>query len=143
MKEKTINFLVIEDNELDVEKISRGFRRLKIANRVTIAGDGYTALDMLRGNGAHEKLLGPLVILLDLNMPRMNGFEFLEILRADDAIKHLPVFVLTTSDRDKDIADAYRLNVCGYIVKPIELEQMFEAIGTLGMYWQLMELPSN
>ncbi|MEM7276745.1 MAG: response regulator [Pseudomonadota bacterium] len=142
MKENAINFLVIEDNELDVEKISRGFRRLKIANKVTIAGDGYAALDMLRGNGIHEKLHGPLVVLLDLNMPRMNGFEFLEILRADDAIKHLPVFVLSTSDREKDIEEAYRLNVCGYIVKPIELEQLFEAIGTLGMYWQLMERPN-
>lgn len=143
MKEKTINFLVVEDNELDVEKISRGFRRLKIRNTVTIAGDGYVALDMLRGSNQHEKLKGPLVILLDLNMPRMDGFEFLEILRADEGLSHLPVFVLTTSDRDKDVEDAYRLNVCGYIVKPIELEQMFEAIGTLGMYWQLMELPGS
>ena len=141
MSEQTTGFLVVEDNDLDLEKIVRGFSRLKIQNEVIRAENGIDALDVLRGVNGREKPPTPCVVLLDLNMPRMNGFEFLRELRDDPEIAHTPVFVLTTSDRQQDINKAYEYGVCGYIVKPIEVTQMFEALGTLNAYWKLCETP--
>ena len=138
---KATTFLVVEDNDLDVEKITRGFERLKIVNYVTCVENGYEALDILRGTNGKDRLVAPYIILLDLNMPRMNGLEFLEALRADVTIANSPVFVLTTSARQKDVNAAYAFNVCGYIVKPVEMGQMLGALNTLNMYWNLCELP--
>ncbi len=139
--QKTINFLVVEDNELDAEKISRGFRRLSIANNLIVAANGFEALDLLRGSNGREKLTEPLVVILDIQMPRMGGFEFLQILRADPELSHLPVFVLSSSEDRKDIETANRMMVSGYIVKPLKLGDVLSAIGTLGAQWQLTEYP--
>lgn len=141
MAGRETTFLVVEDNDLDVEKITRGIQRLKIINEIIRVKDGLEALDVLRGTNGKEKLMAPYIILLDLNMPKMNGLEFLEALRADRTIAQSPVFVLTTSDRQQDVEAAYRFNVSGYIVKPIKIDQMFEALSTLNMYWKLTELP--
>lgn len=141
MSDKVAKFLIVEDNELDVEKLSRGFDRLNIANKVVHAGNGYEALDILRGENGRTKLARPYVIFLDLNMPRMNGLEFLEAIRADESLVHSPVFVMTTSDRQKDVESAFAHNVCGYIVKPVRLDQMFDALSTLNLFWNLSELP--
>ncbi len=141
MTQKTINFLVVEDNELDAEKISRGFRRLSIANNLIVAANGFEALDLLRGSNGREKLTEPLVVILDIQMPRMGGFEFLQILRADPELSHLPVFVLSSSEDRKDIETANRMMVSGYIVKPLKLGDVLSAIGTLGAQWQLTEYP--
>ena len=141
MTQKTINFLVVEDNELDAEKISRGFRRLSIANNLIVAANGFEALDLLRGSNGREKLTEPLVVILDIQMPRMGGFEFLQILRADPELNHLPVFVLSSSENRKDIETANRMMVSGYIVKPLKLGDVLSAIGTLGAQWQLTEYP--
>lgn len=143
MIEKKPTFLVVEDNELDVEKIERGFSRLKILNQMVHVKDGYQALDILRGTNGATKLSPPFIILLDLNMPRMNGLEFLAELRADTSLSHAPVFVLTTSDRRDDIESAYKFNICGYIVKPVAMTQMIESLTTLNMYWSLSELPEG
>ncbi len=134
-------FLIVDDNELDVEKIKRGFKRLDLPNNIEAARDGYEALDRLRGSNGAKKLEWPYIIMLDLNMPRMNGLEFLEALRGDSSIAHAPVFVLTTSDRQEDVSAAYRFNVCGYIVKPIAMASMFEALATLKSFWRLSEYP--
>lgn len=134
-------FLVVEDNELDVEKITRGFKRLKVPNPVVTAADGYAALDILRGTGGKARLNPPYIIFLDLNMPRMNGLEFLEALRSDSTIASAPVFVLTTSNRQTDVTAAYRFNVCGYIVKPVAMSAMSDALATLKAYWNLSEFP--
>lgn len=142
MSQKDAHFLIVEDNELDVENITRGFRRLNIGNTITRAKDGYEGLDILRGDNGHERLPRPYIILLDLNMPRMNGFEFLEALRADEALAKSPVYILTTSDRETDIESAFAYNICGYIVKPVKIDQMFQALSTLNMFWRLTELPS-
>jgi len=141
MTSDTARFLLVEDNDLDVEKITRGFMRLKIGNNIVRAKNGYEALDILRGTNGKTKLATPYIILLDLNMPKMNGLEFLEALRADDTIAHSPVIILTTSDRQQDIESAYVHNVCGYIVKPVKIQQMFEALSALNMFWNLCELP--
>lgn len=143
MIDQSISFLVVEDNDLDVEKIERGFKRVKICNDLIRAKDGLDALDILRGTNGQTKLKSTSVILLDLNMPRMNGVEFLKELREDPSIAHSPVFILTTSDRQQDIDEAYRYNICGYIVKPVELGQMLEVLSTLSAYWKLCELPSD
>lgn len=141
MRHKAASFLIIEDNELDAEKIVRSMRRLNMTNTTTRVKDGEAALDVLRGTNGQSILLEPYIILLDINMPRMNGVEFLKAIRADSNIGHAPVFVLTTSDRQQDIDAAYSYNVCGYVVKPVKLEQMDAALSALNAYWNLTELP--
>ena len=136
-----MKFLVVEDNELDVEKIARCFKRLKIDNELIHARDGYEALDMLRGTGGKSLLAGPYVILLDLNMPRMNGLEFLKEVRSDESLLHTPVVVLTTSNRMDDIEAAYQNYVSGYLVKPMDIQQMYQTLGALKTYWDVCELP--
>lgn len=137
MSERKAHFLIVENNEVDVENITRGLRRLNIGNSVTRAKDGFEGLDILRGLNGHDPLPRPYVIFLDLNMPRMNGLEFLEALRADEALADSPVFVLTTSDRQKDIESAFAYNICGYVVKPVKIDQMLQALSTLNMSWNL------
>lgn len=141
MTDNATKFLVVEDNDLDVEKITRGFSRMNISNEVIRAVDGYDALDILRGSNGKTKIQAPYLIFLDLNMPKMNGLEFLEALRADNSISHSPVVVMTTSGRREDVEKAYAHNICGYVVKPAKIDQMFEALGTLNMYWSLCEMP--
>lgn len=136
-----LRVLIVEDNELDVEKVERGFKRLNISSPIINAKNGFEALDILRGAKGKEKILRPFVILLDLNMPRMNGIEFLRELRKDDCLRNVLVFVLTTSDRQEDIEEAYQYNIAGYIVKPIKRTEMVAALERLHMYWNLCEHP--
>ena len=134
--------LVVEDNDLDVENLQRCLRRMKIENPVFRAKDGVEGLDRLRGRDPETGMKRPYVVLLDLNMPRMNGIEFLEEIRKDPlALSDTPVFVLTTSDHHRDIQAAHRHNVCGYIVKPMDRTEMMEALGMLNSYWQVCKLP--
>lgn len=142
MTGKTPTILIVEDNELDAEKIVRSMRRLKMTNDVVRATNGEEALGVLRGTNGQTKLVPPYIILLDINMPKMNGLEFLQALRADDALDRSPVFMLTTSDSQKDIDAAYQYNVCGYVVKPVKSEQMTAALKTLNLYWDVTELPT-
>lgn len=141
MSSAKTTFLVVDDNELDVEKITRGLKRLDIPNRIVSTSNGYEALDVLRGYEGGQPLAMPYIVILDMNMPKMNGLEFLEALRSDASIAHAPVFVLTTSDRQEDIVAAYRFNICGYIVKPIKMSAMLEALATLNSFWNLSEYP--
>lgn len=139
MNENQVTFLVVDDNDLDVEKIERGFARFNIANPVIRAKDGLDALDYLRGEGGRERVKRPYVVLLDLNMPRMNGIEFLEELRNDPELADTSVFVLTTSDHKHDIRDAHQHNVAGYVVKPFNKVEMLEVLSTLNLHWSLGE----
>ncbi len=143
MKHAQMTFLLVEDNELDVEKIQRGLARLRIDNPVIRARNGYEALDVLRGVDGTPPLGMPYIILLDLNMPKMNGIEFLQEIRRDPTLAGAPVFVLTTSDRSQDIEDAHRHNICGYIVKPMGVKDMVTALGALKTYLDLCEFPSR
>ena len=143
MEQRTINILLVEDDEVDVMNVKRAFKKYKIANPLFIAGNGLEALDMLR-NTAGEKPKIPesrRLILLDLNMPKMNGLEFLQELRSDDKLKRTPVIVLTTSDEDKDRIEAYNLNVAGYILKPVTFTNFAEVMVALNKYWTLCEMP--
>ena len=136
--EKMLNILLVEDDEVDVMNVRRAFKKNNICNPLWVAGNGLDGLEMLRtGDMPRERRL----VLLDLNMPRMNGIEFLRELRADPELRAVPVVVLTTSDDERDRVEAYNLNVAGYILKPVTLMNFVEAMATLNKYWALVELP--
>jgi len=131
--------LLVEDDDVDAMTIQRAFNELKVTNKLVRKVDGEDALEYLRGEG-DQKLC---VILLDLNMPRMNGFEFLKIIKADDVLKKIPVVVLTTSEEYESIVESFGLGVAGYIVKAVDYKQFIEAMRTFDMYWTLSRLPNT
>jgi CheY-like chemotaxis protein len=138
LDDRELNILLVEDDQVDVMNVQRAFKKNNIKNPLWVAGNGVDALDKLRGG---EIPLTRLLVLLDLNMPRMNGIEFLRHLRADGELRHLPVVVLTTSDDERDRVEAYHLNVAGYIVKPVTFVNFCDAMATLNKYWSLVEMP--
>jgi CheY-like chemotaxis protein len=142
--ERPLNILLVEDDELDVMNVQRAFKKNNIANPLYVAGNGLEALDMLRGKASEAGVTMPRdrrIILLDLNMPKMGGIEFLRELRADPDLRAITVIVLTTSDEDRDKVDAYNLNVAGYILKPVTMSAFIEIMATLNKYWTVSELP--
>jgi len=141
MQNKEITILLIDDDEVDVMSVQRAFSKNKIMNPLHVAYNGLEALAKLRGEGVEKITPLPKIILLDINMPRMNGIEFLHALRDDPELKSICVFMLTTSNEERDKISAYDLNVAGYILKPVELEKLFEAVKTINLYCPLIELP--
>jgi CheY-like chemotaxis protein len=138
---KTVNLLLVDDDEVDVQGLKRAFVRSKIGNPITVARDGIEALEVLRGQGGKPPLPKPHLILLDLNMPRMNGLEFLEAIRADDDLKSAVVFMITTSKDEEDKARAYGHNVAGYIVKQDPANTFMQAVTLLEHYWKIVAFP--
>lgn len=142
MSDPLITILLVEDDEVDVMNVQRAFVKNKIANPLTIARNGVDALALLRGGNGTEKLNPtPKIVLLDLNMPKMGGLEFLQEIRNDPELKGLSVFVMTTSDEETDKVTAYNLNVAGYILKPLSFERFVHSIAILDNYWKLCERP--
>jgi CheY-like chemotaxis protein len=143
MQDRIINVLLVEDDEVDVMNVKRAFRKNNITNPLYHASNGLEALAMLRGIDGEAVSIpsSRRLILLDLNMPRMGGIEFLHELRADPMLKMTPVIVLTTSNQDKDRVEAYNLNVSGYILKPVTFSNFSEVMATLNKYWALCEMP--
>ncbi|BAZ51159.1 response regulator receiver domain protein [Nostoc sp. NIES-4103] len=143
MQERVINILLVEDDEVDVMNVKRAFKKVNITNPIYHADNGVEALKMLRGhhsqppNIPNERRL----ILLDLNMPKMGGIEFLQELRRDPKLKATPVVVMTTSNQDQDRVEAYNLNVAGYILKPVTFNSFVEIMAALNKYWILCEIP--
>ncbi len=137
MLEKMVNILLVEDDEVDVMNVKRAFKKNSITNPLYIANNGLDALEMLRSG----KVPYPHIIILDINMPKMNGIEFLRELRADKDLMSASVFVMTTSNEDSDKINAYNLNVAGYILKPLSFEKFIESVATLKSYWKLCERP--
>lgn len=140
---KPVTLIIVEDDEIDVIGIKRALESLKVANPVIVADDGVEALEHLRGTNGRTKIAQPFVILLDINMPRMNGIEFLDEIRADPELKKSIVFILTTSESDADIMQAYDYNVAGYIVKSDAKASFMEAASLLSFYWTIVELPKQ
>ena len=136
--EKSLNILLVEDDQVDVMNVKRAFERNRIANPLFVAGDGIEGLAMLRSDKIPRDRR---LVLLDLNMPRMNGIEFLRELRADESLHGTPVVVLTTSDDERDKINAYNLNVAGYLLKPVTFLNFVETMAALNKYWTLVELP--
>ena len=138
MVEKVLNILLVEDDQVDVMNVKRAFEKNRIANPLYVAGDGLEAIEMLKAGKVPSERR---IILLDLNMPRMNGIEFLRQLRADPDLMLTPVVVLTTSDDERDKINAYNLNVAGYLLKPVTFINFVEVMAALNKYWTLVELP--
>ncbi|MBA2707259.1 MAG: response regulator [Gemmatimonadaceae bacterium] len=138
MSERLLNILLVEDDAIDVMNVRRAFEKNNFMSPLFVAGNGLEALEILRGDSIpRERRL----ILLDLNMPKMNGIEFLQELRADPDLSSTPVVVLTTSNDDQDKIDAYNLNVAGYLLKPVTFNNFCERMTTLNKYWALVEMP--
>jgi CheY-like chemotaxis protein len=142
MENLMLNILLVEDDEVDVMTVQRAFKKGNITNPLYIAGNGLEALTMLRGEPGQPSVIPSdrRIILLDLNMPKMNGLEFLQELRSDPTIRQIPVVVLTTSNEEQDRIQAYNLNVAGYILKPVTFSIFVELMITLNKYWTLCEM---
>ncbi|HEY4182823.1 MAG TPA: response regulator [Kofleriaceae bacterium] len=138
MDERSLNILLVEDDEVDIMTVRRAFTKANISNPIYVARDGIEALETLRRDvmPAQRRLM-----LLDINMPRMNGIECLREIRKDPDLAPLTVVVLTTSNEDRDRVEAYQLNVAGYLVKPVTFTDFAEVMATLNKYWTLMEMP--
>lgn len=138
---KELHILLVEDDEVDIMNVRRSMRQLHLCNHLAVANDGVEALAMLRGTDGYQPLQRPLLVLLDINMPRMNGIEFLQCIRRDPALQDLSVVVLTTSDEERDIVEAYRLHVAGYMLKPVDPHGFFAQMQSINTYWKLCEFP--
>lgn len=134
---KEVTLLIVDDDDIDAIAIERALRKLRLLNTVRRAHDGREALELLRAGMVQV----PYIILLDLNMPRMNGLEFLETLRIDRKLTHAVVFVLTTSKSDEDLVAAYRNHVAGYVFKQHMDRDFLEVVSFIEHYWRLVELP--
>ncbi|WP_229008063.1 response regulator [Methylophilus sp. Leaf408] len=134
---KEVTLLIVDDDDIDAIALERALRKMRLLNTVLRAHDGREALDLLRSGAVPQ----PYIILLDLNMPRMSGLEFLKMLRTDPQLTHAVVFVLTTSKSDEDLVAAYRKHVAGYVFKQHMDRDFMEVIGFIEHYWRLVELP--
>ena len=142
MAEKMI--LLVEDNPDDEELTTRALRKANIANEIVVARDGREALDFVFGEGAHtgrDLSRMPAVILLDLKLPKLNGLDVLQRLRADDRTKFIPTVVLTSSSEDEDMVRSYRFGANSYVRKPVEFGSFANAVSQLGVYWMLLNEP--
>lgn len=131
--------LLIEDDDVDVMTVNRALQDSKVTNQLVSMGDGEEAIEYLRDENATE----PIIILLDLNMPKMDGAEFLKVVKADNTLKKIPVVILTTSNSDQDVIESFELGAAGYMVKSVDYEKFVEIIRTIDQYWSLSKLPSN
>lgn len=138
MDERALNILLVDDDDVDVMNVRRAFKKANITNPIFTASNGIEALEVLR----HDRIPpGRRLILLDINMPKMNGIEFLRELRSDPELASHSVVVLTTSNEDRDRIEAYQLNVAGYLLKPVTFVEFVDVMATLNEYWTLMEMP--
>jgi CheY-like chemotaxis protein len=136
MKSKK-NILLVEGDRIDVMTVKRALKDINVTNKLDVVNNGEEALKFLRDKNNDQ----PCIILLDLNMPRMNGIEFLRIAKQDDNIKRIPVVVLTTSKEEQDKVQSFDLGVAGYMAKPVDYQQFVNVIKTINLYWTLSELP--
>jgi CheY-like chemotaxis protein len=130
-----LRILLIEDDTIEVMKLKRAIKKLELTHEILEAKNGEEAISMIHGGMAL-----PDIILLDLNMPKISGIEFLKILKEDEVLKYLPTIILTTSSNRKDVLECYKLGVAGYIVKPLKYDHYVDKIGNTLAYWSQNEL---
>ena len=135
--------LLVEDDPKDVELTLTALEDYKLANEVVVAHDGAEALDYLfrRGNFANRSTDNPAVLLLDLKLPKVDGLEVLEQVKADAKLKLIPVVVLTSSHEERDMVTSYKLGVNAYVVKPVDFHEFVNAVKELGIFWALVNEP--
>ncbi|MBI3418790.1 MAG: response regulator [Proteobacteria bacterium] len=141
LNSKPLNILLVEDDDGDAKAVQRAFQKVKIANPILRAVDGMEALDMLKGVNGKTKPPSPYMLLVDLNMPRMNGIQLVKALREDEDLRHSIAFILTTSKREEDKIAAYNLNVAGYIVKATAGQDFLNLVSLVDCYWRIVEMP--
>ena len=129
--------LLVEDDHVDAITVRRALRDLNVPNDIVHQLDGEDALEYLRSSDNKR----PCVILLDLNMPRMNGIDFLKIIKNDDELKQIPVIVMTTSKDERDKMESFEFSIAGYIIKSTDYKKLVESLKILNLYWTLSELP--
>ncbi len=134
---RPLNIVVVDDDEIDVMNVKRAFEKANIGSDVFVACDGVEGLELLRSGTVPPQRR---VVLLDINMPRMNGLEFLRELRADPTLAATPVVVFTTSNDERDVSEAYKLHVAGYMIKPVSFERVIELMRAVDRYWSHVEL---
>ena len=137
----TVTFLVVEDDDLDYKVLTRTFKKLNIDNPIIRAYDGMDALEKLTGTNNQDKITKPYIILLDINMPRMNGLELLREIRNNEELSDSVVFILSTSNSDVDVHAAYQNHIAGYILKTDPADGFMEAISMIGAFWRVIKLP--
>ncbi len=133
--EKPLNILLLEDDTIEVMKFNRAIKSLNLPHKVIEANNGVEALDFIK-----NKAIIPDVIILDLNMPKLNGIEFLKILKEDEKLKYIPSIILSTSSNHKDLLECYKIGVAGYLIKPLKYEEYVKKIDRLLNYWSINEL---
>lgn len=143
MSDSTPSVLLVEDNDLDAMKIQRAFRALKVTREVTRVHDGIEAIEAIHGAPTAPRIARPCVVLLDLNMPRMNGIEFLEKRLEDPELLASPVFVLTTSQDPLDVQRANRLAIAGYLIKALAMSEMLKTLAAAEEFWRACHLPDS
>jgi CheY-like chemotaxis protein len=132
---RILNILLIEDDMIEVMKLNRATSSLQLSHKITETNNGEDALKLLE-----QKDNLPDIILLDLNMPKINGIEFLKILKADERLKYIPTIILTTSNNQRDLLECYKIGVAGYVLKPLKYEEYVSKIEKLLAYWSINEL---
>lgn len=140
---KTVSILLVEDDKIDQKSLLRSFKKLRISNPLVIANDGVEAWEILTQSEAAPGLQQPFMIILDINMPRMNGIELLRKIRAHESLRDTIVFVLTTSNDEKDKFEAFNCNVAGYMLKTDMDNSFMEAVELVENYWRVVEFPDR
>ncbi len=140
---KPVKILLVEDDRIDVKAFQRAMNKLKIANPIDVCSDGVEAYEYLVERFQGDASEAPSLAILDINMPRMNGIELLQKIREDKRMRHMVVFMLTTSNDDKDKFEAYKLNVAGYMLKSDMGNSFIRAVELVDNYWRVVEFPDN
>jgi CheY-like chemotaxis protein len=146
MNPENLTILLVEDDPNDVLLVKRAFEKASIINPINVVDNGEAAQDYLKGEGVYndrEAYPLPVIILLDLKLPRKSGLEVLEWLRDQPSLKRIPVVILTSSTENKDINNAYDIGVNSYLIKPVEFDDLLELVKNLKLYWLLMNKPPD
>ena len=139
-----IQILLVEDNEGDILLTLEAFKELKVKSRVEVVKDGAEAIEFLKRQGQYANSPAPHLILLDINMPRLNGIEVLDFIKKDDKLKKIPVVMLTTSSSDADIAACYEKSANCFITKPLDFDSFVDVVQSIELFWfRVAQLPKN
>jgi CheY-like chemotaxis protein len=140
-QQRTVHILLVEDDQIDAKAFLRAMEKLRIQNPITVARDGLEAWEILKGSHGRPPLPRPYLVVLDINMPRMNGLELLDRIRDDAGLHDTIVFMLTTSNDDADKCEAFNLNVAGYMLKSDVGNSFIRAVQLVDNYWRVVEFP--